>query len=273
MIVNGRDIAEEVLTELERQRALLPPVLRLGVLMMGGDAATESFVAMKERTADRLKVVVVREVLPPDATTSQALRAVERLAGACAGIVVQLPLPKGIDIEQVLNTVPPYKDADALSTSHIVEAPVASAVEKILRRVGALEGGLFGVSAKKAVVVGEGKLVGAPVAALLRKLGAEVEVVSLERGSLKSLKEADIVVSGAGSPNLIKPEMLKEGVVLIDAGTSEVGGRIAGDADPACASVASVYTPVPGGVGPVAVAMLFRNLFELAQRSVDNSVN
>ena len=78
------------------------------------------------------------------------------------------------------------------------------------------------------------------------------------------LKDADIVVSGAGSPHLIKPEMLKEGVVLIDAGTSESAGKVVGDCDPACAELASVFTPVPGGVGPIAVAMLFKNFFALS---------
>lgn len=80
------------------------------------------------------------------------------------------------------------------------------------------------------------------------------------------LKEADIVVSGAGSPHFIKPHMLKSGVVLIDAGTSEQAGKLAGDCDPACAEVVSVFTPVPGGVGPVAVAMLFKNLATLTKK-------
>lgn len=84
-------------------------------------------------------------------------------------------------------------------------------------------------------------------------------------GSLAALKDADIVILGAGEPGLVKPEMLKEGVVLIDAGTSEAGGKLAGDADPACAAVASVFTPVPGGVGPIAVAMIFKNLAQLAE--------
>ena len=108
---------------------------------------------------------------------------------------------------------------------------------------------------------------GAPAAELLRELGADVAVITASRGSLAALKDADIVVSGAGSPGLLQPEMFKEGVVLIDAGTSEASGRLTGDADPRCAEVASVFTPVPGGAGPIAVAMLFKNLFTLAQRS------
>lgn len=118
---------------------------------------------------------------------------------------------------------------------------------------------------KKATVVGSGRLVGAPAARLLRELGAEVQV--LEKGdSLDVLKDADIIVLGAGEPGLVKPEHLKEGVVLIDAGTSESNGKVAGDADPACAEKAALFTPVPGGVGPIAVAMIFKNLFALAKK-------
>ena len=82
---------------------------------------------------------------------------------------------------------------------------------------------------------------------------------------MSDLHTADIIISGAGHPGMIRPEMIKDGVVLIDAGTSESGGKVVGDADPSCADKASVFTPVPGGVGPIAVAMIFKNLFELMQ--------
>jgi methylenetetrahydrofolate dehydrogenase (NADP+)/methenyltetrahydrofolate cyclohydrolase len=99
----------------------------------------------------------------------------------------------------------------------------------------------------------------------LRSLGAHVFVVTETRGSLEELQDADIAVLGAGIPGLVRPEMLKPGVVLIDAGTSEAGGKLLGDAAPECAHVASVFTPVPGGLGPIAVAMIFKNLFALVR--------
>jgi len=106
--------------------------------------------------------------------------------------------------------------------------------------------------------------VGAPAAELLKRLGAKVTVLQAS-DPLLPLAEADIVVLGAGSPGLVQPEMLKKGVVLIDAGTSESQGKVVGDAAPECAEVASFFTPVPGGIGPIAVAMIFRNLFTLAK--------
>lgn len=142
---------------------------------------------------------------------------------------------------------------------HLLHAPVAEALREVLLRAGVEPRG------KRAVVVGAGRLVGGPAAELLRELGADVSVVTEHDGSLHDLKNADIAVLGAGNPGMVTPEMLKEGVVLIDAGTSEQGGKVQGDASPECEQRASVFTPVPGGVGPIAVAMIFKNLFQLAR--------
>ena len=258
VIIDGRQIAEDIVLSLLGERSTLPPIIKLGVLMGAGDKATESFVRIKEKIADRLGVVIVREVLSQGATTLDALLALKRLSGAVDGIVIQLPLPATVDTEDILATVAPEQDVDAIGPGpRAVRAPVAEAVLEILLRA------QVEIKDKKAVVVGAGKLVGEPAAKLFNELGARLQVVTLEQGSLDQLKGADIIVSGAGKPGLLKPEMLKPGVVLIDAGTSESGGKLAGDADPACAEVASVFTPVPGGVGPIAVAMLFKNLFAL----------
>lgn len=250
MVIDGKAIAEEIISTLEKERASLPPVLKLGFVMGEGDEASASFVRIKERVAERLQVVVVREKIK---TTEEALRALERLSRATQGIIVQLPLPAGVDTDAVLSAVPKEKDID------FNNPPVAAAIEEILARCEAKPHG------KNAVVVGHGRLVGQPAAELLRRLGAEVTVLEA-KDPLLPLIDADIVVLGAGSPGLIKPEMLKSGVVLIDAGTSESNGKLAGDADPLCASVSSVFTPVPGGIGPIAVAMIFKNLFDLAKK-------
>lgn len=236
MIVDGKKIAERVVAGLGDQLH----GATLGIVMNAGDAATQSFVKIKERVAAQLGVEV-RRFAPED--IGQAL--------LCDGVVVQLPIANA---DALLAQVPQNKDID-----NYPQAPVAAAVAEILAHAG------VDPKNKKVVVVGDGHLVGKPVAQMLRAMGADVSVVSLEQGSLDELKTADLIVSGAGSPGLIKPGMLKSGVVLIDAGTSESAGKVAGDCDPACAEVASVFTPVPGGVGPVVVAMLFKNL-ALARR-------
>lgn len=237
MIVDGKQIAEDILNEIgDSLRGK-----KLGIVASPGNPATESYVARKSRVAERLGVEVVRGRL-------------EDIAVMCDGVLVQLPHP---DADTLISNIPGHKDVDALGLHSPLLAPVAEAVKEVLLREG------VGVANKKVVVVGEGRLVGKPVAQMLRAEGAAVRVLTLESGSLGELKDADIVVSGAGSPHLIKPEMLKQGVVLIDAGTSESGGKVVGDCDPACASVASIFTPVPGGIGPIAVAMLFKNLSTL----------
>jgi methylenetetrahydrofolate dehydrogenase (NADP+)/methenyltetrahydrofolate cyclohydrolase len=239
MMADGRMIAEDILNGLgESLRGRV-----LGIVANAGDPATESFVRIKEKAAARLGVEVRKGEL-------------DDLLAACDGVLVQLPHPQA---GELCAKIPPGKDVDALGLAPQVLAPVAGAVGEILLRSGVETRGA------KAVVVGDGALVGRPVSRMLRGMGAEVSVVTLEQGSLSQLKDADIVVSGAGSPRLIKPDMLKRGVALIDAGASESGGKVAGDADPACADIASVFTPVPGGVGPVAVAMLFKNLLELVR--------
>lgn len=243
MIIDGKKIAEEIISGLgDSVRGA-----KLGIVMGASDPATESFIKIKTRVAERLGVEVLRGEL-------------SELVDMCSGVIVQLPHPNA---NMLLAALPPEKDVDALGLSPVVLAPVAGAVSEILVRSKVAAAGL------KAVVVGNGALVGAPVVRLLKDVGANVFSITKESGSLDELRDADIVVLGAGSPGLVGPDMIKKGVVLIDAGTSEdasSGGHIVGDAQPSCAHVASVFTPVPGGIGPIAVAMIFKNLAELVKR-------
>jgi methylenetetrahydrofolate dehydrogenase (NADP+)/methenyltetrahydrofolate cyclohydrolase len=253
MIINGRQIAEDVYESLNVRG------LTLGLVVVGTDSVTNSFVRIKEKSAERLGVLLKRVVLTDSATTDEVLFALHSLQ-ECDGVIVQLPLPESVDTERVLHSIPPYQDVDGVSARPLVRAPVAETVSEVLKR------SKVNIQGKKAVVVGEGRLVGKPTAQMLRERGAEVVVVTRESGDLETLIDADIVVLGAGQVGLVHPEHLKQGVVLIDAGTSEQGGKIAGDALPECASKCAVFTPVPGGVGPVAVAMIFKNLLELSKK-------
>ena len=265
MIIDGKKIAEDIYTDLAPKFAALGRKVRLGIVVVGENPVIESFVRVKTRSAERLNVEMVRVNLAETASIEEIVGALKDLANRTDAVIAQLPLPKGIDVDKVLSAVPKEKDVDALNPTvpeveRPVHAPVALAVVEILKR-GGME-----IAGKRTVVVGAGRLVGAPSAWLLKSLGADVSMFTLEEGSIEDLKNADIIVSGAGNPGFIKPEHIKEGVALIDAGTSELNKKIAGDADPACAEVASVFTPVPGGVGPVAVALLFRNLFDLLEK-------
>lgn len=265
MIIDGKQIASEILAATKQQVAGLGRVPVVRAITVSPNAATESYLRIKAaRAADAgMQLDVLR--LPDTATTEDIIAAVKQ-EGADA-VIVQLPLPGNIDASKALDAIPLTKDADVLAharTAGFAQGvpgallpPVVAAAAEILTRAH------VAVSGTRAVVVGQGWLVGDPAAAWLRAEGAEVSVLTREAPDFSILKTADIVLSGAGAPHLIKPEMLKPGVVLIDAGTSESDGALAGDADPACAEVASVFTPVPGGVGPIAVACLFRNVASL----------
>ena len=207
--------------------------------------------------------------LPISIGTDNLLKKIEELSldVSVQGIVVQLPLPEHIDKKAVFGAIPANKDVDVMSSEGVmlfesgdfnILPPVTGAVREIL------ESENVSVKGKKAVVIGRGKLVGRPMATWLEKEGAKVKVLTRKNTDMLShIKEADILVLGAGNPSMIKPEMIKEGVVLLDAGTSEDKGKISGDADKLCADKCFVFTPVPGGIGPITISVLFRNLFTL----------
>ncbi|OGG58243.1 hypothetical protein A3C86_03820 [Candidatus Kaiserbacteria bacterium RIFCSPHIGHO2_02_FULL_49_16] len=265
MIIDGKAIAEDLYKGLSKRREMLNKKLKLGIIIGGVNPVIESFVRIKTRAAERLNVEMVRIDLPAGADTATAIEAIEELAKRTDAIIVQLPLPKEIDTHISLAAIPKEKDVDAINPTipdneHPVFAPVALAVVEILRRTG------VNPRAKRTVVVGAGRLVGSPSAVLLKRLGANVSLFTLEEGAIEDLKDADIVVLGVGKPGYIKPQHIKTGVALVDAGTTEISGILQGDADPSCAEKAHVFTPVPGGVGPIAVAMIFKNLFDLVEK-------
>jgi methylenetetrahydrofolate dehydrogenase (NADP+)/methenyltetrahydrofolate cyclohydrolase len=185
------------------------------------------------------------------------------------GVIIQLPLPNHIDTQAILNTVVPEKDVDVLSARAVgdfqvgkakVVPPVAGAVEELLRK------NKIDPKGKKTIVIGYGRLVGQPLATWFLAAGALVTIIkTLEQFESSLLKDADIVVSGVGKPHLVAGEYIKNGAVVIDVGTSEVNGEMVGDVDFESASkIASFITPAQGGVGPLTVAMVFKNLLTLS---------
>jgi len=261
MIIDGRHIADTVLARTKERAARLkkaPTVI--GYVLNIQSPATRSYLNIKRKSAERAGCVFFERA------------SVEPLSEKELGIV---QFPTELSQQEIDTLLPLERDPDVLSTAArekfargeegALLPPVVAAVAEIfdLYRVD--------TKGKRAVVIGAGFLVGTPMAVWLRLQGSEVIVVTTESKSeylAAALRAADIVVSGAGSPHFIKPEMLKEGVVLIDAGTSESSGKLAGDADPSCAEKCALFTPVPGGVGPVAVAKLFENATLLAERNL-----
>ena len=267
MLVDGRKIAEEIREELAGSFSkpssddFYPPAL--SIFWVGDELAMAKFISAKSRFAEAIGVEIhLNNIKKEEAVTQKIIEAIVEAKSDhfVRGVVVQLPLPKDIDTEKVLQAIPKELDVDALGPSPLVEAPVAAAVAEILKRVG------LSVRGRKVLVIGQGRLVGRPVAEMFRCQGANVRIADINTKDLSSLTlDSEIIVSGVGVPGLVRPEMVREGVVLIDAETSESASKLVGDIDPACAFKAALFTPTPGGLGPVTVAMLFQNLLKLIE--------
>lgn len=258
MIVDGRALANEVLarTKARAMRLSRPPRV-VAYVAQDPTPTTRSYLNIKKKSAESAGCIFEERSNPAFFKDADAA-------------IIQLPASS--ETMALLDTIDINKDADVLSKAarekfergdaDALLPPVVAAVRKIL------EYGDVAAAGKCVVVIGEGFLVGAPVATWFMQRHAKVVVLTKETEDILAvLRTADIIVSGAGAPHLIKPEHLKQGVVLIDAGTSESNGVIVGDADPSCAEKCSIFTPVPGGVGPLAVACLFENAVLLASRA------
>lgn len=262
MIIDGRQFANDIRVSVRVALARTNTHLALGILSVGGDGVTKQFVGIKKKTAEDIGVVLVERMLSKTASTEDVVSAVTELVPVTNGVIVQLPLPETVDRAQVLSILPASHDVDCLGDEARAAfkkggpllPPVVGAIKEILERFN------VGIGGKKVVVIGKGVLVGEPAAVWFTQQGAVVAALDENDDIITHTKNADIVVLGAGHPGLLKPSMIQGGVVLFDAGTSESGGKIIGDADPACAEKASLMTPVPGGIGPVAVAKIFENL-------------
>ena len=271
-VIDGKKMAEEIKAELKAEVLRLNKKLRLAVIKVGEDKVTEKFLEQKKKFGDAVGIDVRIYDLPADITTNK-LR--EKLAEVVhikenAGVIVQLPLPTHINTQYILDGIIPEKDPDMLSSKSIglfssgrgkILPPVVAAIKYIFDK------NKVDVKGKKVVVIGAGRLAGKPVATWLMNQGAALTVIdeNTEDPTLHTIN-ADIIVSGVGEPGLIKSDIVKDGVIVIDVGTSESNGKLSGDVDQAVAEKASLFTPVPGGVGPLTVAMLFKNLKVLSMR-------
>lgn len=264
MIVDGRQLAQKRSLEVKEERKKFG-ALSLGVVIVTSDPVTRSYVGIKKRAATALDIAVEEYRLPDSATLEEIVDALKS-AMKHDGIILQLPLPKTIDVDVAKNVVPLMLDVDVLSDAAFeafslqkipAVPPVPAAMWYILKQ--------HHVPIKGAhmVLIGRGRLVGKPAAVLFERLGANVTVLGRNDDVPSHTKNADVIISGAGVPALIKPDMIRKGVVIVDGGTSESGGMVVGDADPLCAEKASLFTPVPGGVGPIAVVEIFANLIAL----------
>ena len=275
----GNDIKAELTARVDQliKDGKRPP--HLAAVLVGNDGASLTYVGSKVRSCERIGYESTMIQLPEETTEAELLQQIDRLNANTAidGFIVQLPLPKHIDEEKVLMAIDPHKDVDgfhptnfgkmALDMESFIPATPYGIME-LLRRY------QIDISGKHAVVIGRSHIVGRPMSILLsRKSSPGNATVTLTHSRTKNLaaitKEADIVVSALGVPNFLKEDMVKEGAIIIDVGITRVpdashpkGYIITGDVDyERVKDKASFITPVPGGVGPMTIAILLQNTY------------
>lgn len=278
-LIDGKKIAADVRAELREETAAFEAKygkkVGLAVVLMGEDPASQVYVRNKIKGCEETGIRSFAHYLPADATQAQAEALVSALAEDenVHGILVQLPLPAHLDAERILARIPTEKDVDGFSAENIgrlamhEEGTVACTplgVMELLARYHVDPRG------KRAVVIGRSNIVGRPMALLLLNADATVTVCHSRTADLKAeCAQADILVAAIGKPKFITADMVKDGAVVVDVGINRVDGKLVGDVDfEEVSKKASYITPVPGGVGPMTIAMLLKNAVACAKRAV-----
>src|ERR687887_1540618 len=277
-VLDGRAVAAGVRAGLAGDVERLAAAGRrptLTAVLVGDDEASHIYVGSKQRAAAASGIDARKLAMPASAGQKEVLRAVDELNAdpAVNGIIVQLPLPAGLDPVEVQEAIDPGKDVDGLhpwNEGRLLRGDPRFAPCTAVGIVELLRQERVPVQGPPVVIVGPGLPVGRPLAVLLsaKAPGANATVTLCHtgtRGLPGHTRSADVLVAAAGRAAMITPEMVKPGVAVVDVGNHRVDGRIVGDVDPAVADVAGALTPVPGGVGPMTVAMLLANTVTAAR--------
>ena len=276
-ILDGKALAASIKQELATRTLALKAkgiTPGLGTVLVGDDPGSHSYVGGKHRDCQEVGINSIRVDLPADATQADVLAAIRDLNNAkeCTGYIVQLPLPRGIDTQVILEAIDPAKDADGLHPMNLgrlvagYDAPLPCTPRGIVELLNHYKVPLNGA---EVVVIGRGLTVGRPLGLLLTRK-QENATVTLTHTGTKDLaahtRRADIVVAAIGQAHFLKAEMIKPGAAVLDVGISRTDAGLLGDIDPGVREVASWIAPMPGGVGPMTRAMLVTNVVDACER-------
>ena len=271
-IINGKEIAENILNNIKKEVESYDVKPTLAVIIVGNDPASKVYVKNKIKKSEFLGFNSILKELPENTTKEELLDVIKNLNEDknVNGILLQLPLPKGLNEKDFLDEISPIKDVDGFTTYNSGklfkgEKPyaVACTPKGIIKL---LETKNINLEGKLAVVIGRSNIVGKPIAALLLQKNATViQAHSKTKNLPEILKLADVIISATGKEEFIKGDMVKEGAVIIDVGiTRNKNGKLTGDVDfESVNKKVSYITPVPGGVGPMTIATLMENTLEL----------
>jgi len=276
-LIDGKSVAKKVqatvTTEVAQLKQEMNIVPGLAVILVGDDPASHAYVKMKAKACENVGLYSITHNMPDTISQDEIIATIEMMNNnpRIDGILVQLPLPKHIDTDKILEVIDPKKDVDGFHAYNVgrlvtgLDSFVPCTPLGVMKLFEEYEIDLRG---KDVCVVGASNIVGKPMASLLLNAEATVTVTHIHTKDLKAhTSKADIIVVGVGVPGLIKEDMVKDGAVVIDIGTNRIeDGSLVGDVDfqnvsPKC----SYITPVPGGVGPMTIAMLLSNTLKSAK--------
>ena len=274
IILDGKATAAIIKEELRQIVSTLANKPGLGTILVGDDAGSHSYFNGKHKDCSEVGINSIRIDLPASANQSDVLAAIKDLNNSkeCTGYIVQLPVPKGISANLLLESIDPAKDADGLHPLNLgklvigEKAPMPCTPRAILELLHRYS---LTTSGKDVVVMGRGLTVGRPLALLLSQKGSDATVTITHTKTVDVIshtKRADIIVAAIGSAHFLTPEMVKPGAIVLDVGITRTSAGLLGDVHPDVAKVASAIAPMPGGVGPMTRAMLLSNVVEMAQR-------
>ena len=269
MLLDGKAISNRIEETLKLKIRNFKEAPCLVVVMVGNNTASEVYVRNKLKACERVGIKAVVKKFPETITEKELLEVIVKENGdpKVNGLLVQLPLPVHIDRENIMSAIDPVKDVDGLTTENMgklargLKGIIPATPKGIIRLLDEYQ---IPLSGKKALVIGKSNLVGKPTALLLMQRDATVSVAHIKTTNLDELaRNADIIVTAAGAPNLLTSKNVSKGVVIVDVSTNLYEAKIVGDVDfPSVNPLAKYISPVPGGVGPMTIASLLENVVE-----------
>ncbi|MCA9353111.1 bifunctional 5,10-methylenetetrahydrofolate dehydrogenase/5,10-methenyltetrahydrofolate cyclohydrolase [Patescibacteria group bacterium] len=266
ILVDGNRIAQEIKAKLLAYTQSVSVPISFHIIYVGSDPVIDNFIKYKKAFGESIHVDVTVHHFDEQVTQEDLLSSIHVIALTADAMIVQLPLPSHLDRQVILDAIPAEKDVDVLGTKSRVQfrehaslffPPVTGSIVAIFDHYDVL------LEGKHIVLVGNGSLVGYPTTLWFEREGITYDLVTKDTDVHlrdRLLRNANVVITGAGVPHMITSDMVKEGAVLIDAGTSEADRKIQGDIHPQAFNKALLATPVPGGIGPITIAVLYQNV-------------
>lgn len=273
-ILDGKILAEEKLAELKKKIAASPKKPGLAVVLVGDDPASHLYINLKEEACREAGMHFEKHLFNKDTDQEEIIKKIRVLNKKenIHGIIVQLPLPQHLDEAKIIKEISPAKDADGFHPKNVrkfqkgklmITSPLLQAIDTFLKQTGE------DLINAKAVIFGHSEIFIENLETLLKRLGIKSQHFhDINEQSTQATNEADVIVIALGQAECLKGEMIQKGAIIIDIGITKTEGQTLGDADKSVMDKAGYLTPVPGGVGPMTVAMLLENTYKLSQDSL-----